>query len=61
VAVDNHFTSDLLNKAKLPVLNRSRQAIKVRTLQDTFCPMATNAASALEIAHEADLGEIKTA
>jgi len=50
-----------LNKAKLPVLNRSRQAIKVRTLQDTFCPMATNAASALEIAHEADLGEIKTA
>ena len=41
--------NDLLNKATVLVLNRNWQAINVRTPQDAFCQMATNAATALEI------------
>src|SRR5579863_3147777 len=41
--------NDRLNKATVLVLNRNWQAINVRTPQDAFCQMATNAATALEI------------
>ena len=41
--------SDILNKTIVLVLNRNWQAINVRTPQDAFCMMATNAATALEI------------
>jgi 5-methylcytosine-specific restriction endonuclease McrA len=41
--------SDILNKATVLVLNRNWQAIHVRTPQEAFCMMATNAATGLEI------------
>ena len=44
--------SDILNKAIVLVLNRNWQAIHVRTPQEAFCMMATNAATALEIEGE---------
>ena len=41
--------SDILNKNIVLVLNRNWQAINIRTPQDAFCQMATNAATALDI------------
>jgi len=41
--------SDILNKTIVLVLNRNWQAIHVRTRQETFCMMATNVATALDI------------
>jgi hypothetical protein len=40
--------SDILNKTVVLVLNRNWQAINIRTPQDAFCQMATNAATALD-------------
>ncbi|HVU26318.1 MAG TPA: HNH endonuclease [Verrucomicrobiae bacterium] len=45
--------SDILNKNIVLVLNRNWQAINIRTPQDAFCQIATNAATALDI----ELGE----
>lgn len=42
--------SDILNKTIVLVLNRNWQAINVRTPADAFCQMATNTATALDIA-----------
>lgn len=42
--------SDILNKNLVLVLNRNWQAINIRTPADAFCQMATNAATALDIA-----------
>ena len=47
-----HFMSDILNKTIVLVLNRSWQAINIRTPQAAFCQMATNVATALEIEGE---------
>jgi hypothetical protein len=44
--------NDILNKAIVLVLNRNWQAVNVRTPQEAFCMMATNAATALEIEGE---------
>jgi 5-methylcytosine-specific restriction endonuclease McrA len=44
--------SDILNKNIVLVLNRNWQAINIRTPQDAFCQMATNAATALDIEDE---------
>src|SRR5579862_1928037 len=44
--------SDILNKAMVLVLNRNWQAVNVRTPQEAFCMMATNAATGLEIEGE---------
>ena len=44
--------SDILNKSTVLVLNRNWQAINIRTPQDAFCQMATNAATALDIEGE---------
>ena len=41
--------NDILNKNIVLVLNRNWQAINIRTPQDAFCQMATNAATALDI------------
>jgi 5-methylcytosine-specific restriction endonuclease McrA len=41
--------SDILNKNIVLILNRNWQAINIRTPQDAFCQMATNAATALDI------------
>lgn len=41
--------SEILNKTIVLVLNRNWQAINIRTPQDAFCQMATNAAMALDI------------
>ena len=49
MAVCKHFMSDILNKTIVLVLNRNWQAINIRTPQDAFCQMATNAATALDI------------
>jgi 5-methylcytosine-specific restriction endonuclease McrA len=49
VAMCQHFMSDILNKTIVLVLNRNWQAINIRTPQDAFCQMATNAATALDI------------
>src|SRR5258706_13063512 len=43
------FMNDILNKTIVLVLNRNWQAINIRTPQDAFCQMATNAATALDI------------
>jgi len=43
------FMNDILNKSIVLVLNRNWQAINVRSPQEAFCQMATNAATALEI------------
>src|SRR2546423_5320885 len=43
--------NNILNKAIVLVLNRNWQAINVRTPQEAFCMMATNVATALEIAY----------
>ncbi len=42
--------TDILNRATVLVLNRHWQAINIRTPADAFCQMATNAATALDIA-----------
>src|SRR3954465_13777788 len=44
--------SDILNKTIVLVLNRNWQAINIRTPQDAFCQIATNAATALDIEGE---------
>jgi 5-methylcytosine-specific restriction endonuclease McrA len=49
--------NDILNKNIVLVLNRNWQAINIRTPQDAFCQMATNAATALDI----ELGNDATA
>jgi len=41
--------NDILNKTIVLVLNRNWQAINIRSPQDAFCQMATNAATALDI------------
>jgi len=41
--------TDILNKTIVLVLNRNWQAINIRTPQDAFCQMATNAATGLDI------------
>jgi hypothetical protein len=41
--------TDILNKTIVLVLNRNWQAINIRTPQETFCQVATNVATALEI------------
>jgi 5-methylcytosine-specific restriction endonuclease McrA len=41
--------TDILDKTIVLVLNRSWQAINIRTPQDAFCQMATNVATALDI------------
>ena len=46
------FMSDILTKATVLVLNRNWQAIHVRSPQEAFCMMATNAATGLEIERE---------
>src|SRR4030095_12979646 len=44
--------NDILNKTIVLVLNPNWQAIHIRTPQEAFCMMATNAAAALEIQGE---------
>ena len=44
--------SDILNKNIVLVLNRNWQAINIRTPADAFCQMATQVATALDIAGE---------
>jgi 5-methylcytosine-specific restriction endonuclease McrA len=46
--------SDILNKNIVLVLNRNWQAINIRTPADAFCQMATNVATALDIAFDGD-------
>jgi hypothetical protein len=46
--------SDILNKNIVLVLNRNWQAINIRTPADAFCQMATNVATALDIALDGD-------
>ena len=41
--------ADILSKTIVLVLNRNWQAINIRSLQEAFCQMATNVATALEI------------
>jgi 5-methylcytosine-specific restriction endonuclease McrA len=43
------FMSNILNKTIVLVLNRNWQAINIRTPQEAFCQMATNAATGLDI------------
>lgn len=45
---------DILNKNIVLVLNRNWQAINIRTPADAFCQMATNVATALDIAFDED-------
>ena len=47
--------SDIMNKTIVLVLNRNWQAINIRTPQDAFCQMATNAATALDIEGESHI------
>ncbi len=47
--------TDILNKATVLVLNRNWQAINVRTPKDAFLQMATDVATALDIAGEDNL------
>jgi len=47
--------SDILNKTIVLVLNRNWQAINIRTPQDAFCQMATNAVTALDIEGESHI------
>ena len=47
-----NFMTEILNKSIVLVLNRNWQAINVRTPQEAFCMMATNAATGLEIEGE---------
>lgn len=44
--------TDILNKSIVLVLNRNWQAINIRTPADAFCQMATNVATALDIASD---------
>jgi 5-methylcytosine-specific restriction endonuclease McrA len=53
------FMNDVLNKNIVLVLNRNWQAIHVRTPQEAFCQMATNAATALEIEGEETIRPVK--
>ncbi len=55
MAVGKYFMSDILNKTIVLVLNRNWQAINIRTPQDAFCQMATNAATALDIEGESHI------
>ncbi len=47
--------NDILNKSIVLVLNRNWQAINIRTPQEAFCQMATNAATALEVEGEGNI------
>jgi hypothetical protein len=49
LALRKQFMSDILKRTIVLVLNRNWQAINIRTPQDAFCQMATNAATALDI------------
>jgi len=51
--------SDILNKTIVLVLNRNWQAINIRTPADAFCQMATNVATALDIAGENYIRPVK--
>jgi 5-methylcytosine-specific restriction endonuclease McrA len=51
--------SSILNKSVVLVLNRNWQAINVRTPQEAFCMMATNAATGLEIEGEDCIRPVK--
>jgi len=53
------FMNDVLNKNIVLVLNRNWQAIHVRTPQEAFCQMATNAATGLEIEGEETIRPVK--
>ena len=55
MALRKQFMSDILNKMIVLVLNRNWQAINIRTPQDAFCQMATNAATALDIEGESHI------
>jgi 5-methylcytosine-specific restriction endonuclease McrA len=46
------FMSNILNKSMVLVLNRNWQAVHVRTPQEAFCQMITNAATGLDIQGE---------
>lgn len=59
MAVCKHFMSDILNKTIVLVLNRNWQAINIRTPQDAFCQMATNAATALDIEGESHIRPVQ--
>ena len=48
----NENMDDILNKSIVLALNRNWQAINIRTPQEAFCQMATNAATGLEIGDE---------
>jgi 5-methylcytosine-specific restriction endonuclease McrA len=48
---------NILNKSIVLVLNRNWQAINIRTPQEAFCQMASNVATALEIAFDGEAGE----
>src|SRR5437588_1064913 len=50
-----NFMNDILNKNIVLVLNRNWQAIHVRTPQEAFCQMATNVATALDIAGDSHI------
>src|SRR5579871_489378 len=43
------YMNDILNKSIVLVLNRNWQAVNVRSPQEAFCMMATNAATGLDI------------
>src|SRR5882672_9026737 len=51
--------NDILNKTIVLVLNRNWQAINIRTPADSFCQMATNVATALEIEGDEHIRPVK--
>jgi 5-methylcytosine-specific restriction endonuclease McrA len=53
--------NDVLNKTMVLVLNRNWQAIHVKTPQQAFCMMATDVATALDIASGGDMRPVKWA
>ena len=59
LAVCKYFMNELLNKNIVLVLNRNWQAINIRTPQDAFCQMATNAVTALDIENDEHIRPVK--
>jgi 5-methylcytosine-specific restriction endonuclease McrA len=51
--------NDTLNKTTVLVLNRNWQAIHVKTPAQTFCMLATGAATALDIAGSGDMRPVR--
>ncbi len=51
--------NDILNRTTVLVLNRNWQAIGVRTPADAFCQMATNVATALDIAEDGHIRPVR--